>query len=264
MHPVYVRAVGLAAPGLCGWQGSLPVLRGEQVYEHEDLPAFAPAILPPNERRRTSDTIRLALQVAQEAMQGSGVDLSEPSSVFASCSGDMDIVHRICLALTQAGKPVSPTHFHNSVHNAPAGYWSIGAGASGASTSLSAFDATFAAGVMEALTQVQVEARCVLLMSYDVRPPAPLFASRPVENPFGTALLFSPEPGAGALARISMRLVEAGPQDVMADAGLELMRMDNAAARSLPLLSVLARGGEGEVSLPYLPGSRLTLACQAC
>ena len=49
---------------------------------------------------------------------------------------------------------ISPTRFHNSVHNAAAGYWTIGAGCMQATTALSAYDATFAEGLLEALAQL--------------------------------------------------------------------------------------------------------------
>ena len=38
-----------------------------------------------------------------------------------------DTIHAVCTALTEPDYPVSPTRFSNSVHNAPAGYWSIAA-----------------------------------------------------------------------------------------------------------------------------------------
>jgi hypothetical protein len=56
-----------------------------------------------------------------------------------------------------AEKMVSPTLFHNSVHNTPAGYFSIATGIQTASVSLSAGDNTFSAGLIEALTQVLIE-----------------------------------------------------------------------------------------------------------
>lgn len=259
MNRVYVRSVGLAAPGLANWSEARAVLRGEADHVVEGPMKFVPAVLPANERRRTSTTIKLALQVAQEAMQGAGAALDAPACVFASCSGDMDIVHNICTALTQPGKPVSPTQFHNSVHNAPAGYWSIAAKSPSASTSLSAYDGSFAAGLIEALTQVAVEGHPVLLIAYDVRPPEPLFASRPVGHPFGTALLLEANAGAGALAGIDIEIRDAAPEALMDAPSLEALRMDSAPARSLPLLARLAAGRSGEVLLPYLPGSVLAV-----
>ena len=35
------------------------------------------------------------------------------------------VIHEICEALATDEREVSPTRFHNSVHNASAGYWGI-------------------------------------------------------------------------------------------------------------------------------------------
>src|SRR5690606_42059827 len=57
------------------------------------------------------------------------------------------------MAATLASDPrsISRTRFHNSVHNAAAGYWTIGAGCTAAATAVSAGPASFAQGLLEAL-----------------------------------------------------------------------------------------------------------------
>ena len=70
-------------------------------------------------------------------------------SVFASSGGDYPIIDAICMGLSPRQR-YFPTQFHNSVHNAVAGYWSIATGAQSASSSISAFQDTFAAGIFEA------------------------------------------------------------------------------------------------------------------
>src|SRR5690242_4944354 len=96
---IFVEAVGLAAPGLVGWRSAVPILRGEQPYVAAELPPHAPPLLPPNERRRASPTVRLAFQAAEDAMQCSSIAASELATVFASSDADLNIIHRICTAL---------------------------------------------------------------------------------------------------------------------------------------------------------------------
>jgi hypothetical protein len=48
---------------------------------------------------------------------------------------------------------LSPTRFHHSVHNAASGYWAMASHSMAASTALSAFQNSFAAGLLEAATQ---------------------------------------------------------------------------------------------------------------
>ena len=73
MH-VAVEGVGLLAPGLQGWVDSRSVLAGGQPYRTGPVPDPEAALLPPNERRRSSDCVRWTVQVAQEGITQSGLD----------------------------------------------------------------------------------------------------------------------------------------------------------------------------------------------
>jgi hypothetical protein len=87
-----------------------------------------PSILPPNERRRAPDTVAVALEVAQAACVNAGRDPAQLATVFASTYGDLAITDYMCSTLARAPTTLSPTRFHNSVHNAAAGYWTIATG----------------------------------------------------------------------------------------------------------------------------------------
>jgi hypothetical protein len=222
-------------------------------------------LLPANERRRTTQTIRLALEAAEDALKGTDLPPEDLASVFASASGDLDIVDRICAALCLPDRPVSPTHFHNSVHNAPAGYWAIAAHSMAGSTTLAAYDATFSAGLMDALTHVVAESAPVLLVAYDNRTPDVLQPMRPVAMPFAAALILTPTVGAGCLARVTTSLGDAGEGETMCtEITLEALRRSNPAARALPLLTALAYNKQTRILLPYLDGQCLVTEVAPC
>ncbi len=248
----YVDCVSFAAPGLPDWPAALRVLRGEQDYVAAELPSYQPELLPPNERRRASATVRMAFRVAEEATRASSIPAKELACVFASSDGDLNIAHKLCTALAQAPQAVSPTDFHNSVHNAAAGYWSIASLATGPSTAISAYDYSFAGGLMEALGMVLVENHATLLLAYDIPAPAPLLASRPLTLAAGVGFVLTPHRTEQTIAQLS---VQTGPgtETGMDDAALEQLRLANPAARALPLLAAIARtisdGGRDEVSL---------------
>ena len=63
------------------------------------------------------------MAVAQEACVNAGRDGADIATVFTSSGGDGDNVHEILQTLASTEREVSPTRFHNAVHNAPAGYW---------------------------------------------------------------------------------------------------------------------------------------------
>ncbi|MEE4380290.1 MAG: beta-ketoacyl synthase chain length factor [Candidatus Competibacteraceae bacterium] len=264
MTAVYLQSLSLAAPGLPGWSDSRLVLVGEQAYQAQPLAAFKPSLLRANERRRTTQVINLALQAAQEAMTEGSPTATQVGSVFASSGGDYAIIDKLCTALNLPGKPVSPTHFHNSVHNAAAGYWTIATGCMQSSTSLSAYDWSFSTGLLEAVTFTQVEGLPVLLVAYDYPPPFPLSEARPLQAPFATALLLSPELTTTALGELRLQLTNQGPEDQLDSSELERLRTGNPAARSLPLLQTIARMTSRTVTLPYLAGQYLNVEFSPC
>ncbi len=257
----WVDAIGIGAPGLANWAQAGSVLSGAQAYRAEPLPPPSTSLLAANERRRTTPVIRLALQTAEDALREARIAPAELCSVFACASGDLEIVDKICTALSMPERPVSPTQFHNSVHNAPAGYWSLGAATRMPSTSIAANEYSFAAGLLEAWTMVETETQPVLLVAYDWPPPAALFEHWPLLHPFAVALLLTPRPTAGASVGLDLHLERGGEASTMADAGLEALRCDNPAARSLPLAAVIASAAEGQVRLPYSATNLLSVRC---
>ncbi|MGK2941844.1 MAG: beta-ketoacyl synthase chain length factor [Immundisolibacter sp.] len=249
MRPLYIEAVGCCAPGLDGWAQAQSVLRGERPYVREELPAHPSQLLPANERRRAPLAVRLAFRVAEDALGGDDRSSARLASVFASSDGDTHISHRISLALAQPQRLVSPTDFHNSVHNAAAGYWSIATQAKLPSVSLSACHASFAAGLLEAGALAEVEDLDCLLVAFDVQPPLLLQPLWPITESTAFALILSPRRSARSLATLRVEPVPRVAETGLPDAGLEALRLSNAAARTLPLLALLARREPGTVLL---------------
>ena len=243
MKPVYIDAIGLAAPGLPSWTEALPVLTGDAVFKSEPLARYRPKLLPANERRRATNIIRLAFQAAEDAISANEtLELSNISSVFASSGGDLDIIDNICRVFSGPDRAVSPTQFHNSVHNSAAGYWSIATGSQAPSSSLSACDHTFVAGLIEAMMFATIEATPTLLVVYDISAPAPLLEKIMKKKTFGAALLLSPVKTEFSCARMTLQLVsEARDESQAISTAFESMRNDNPAAKIIPLLECLAR-----------------------
>ena len=205
----------------------------------------------------------MALAVALEATGRAATDPARLASVFSSSGGDGQNCHELCQALALAGREISPTRFANSVHNAAAGYWSIATGAKLESNVLCAYDASFGAGLLEALTQVAVDGESVLLVAYDTEYPEPIHSVRPVPDAFGAALVLTPQRSPTSIARISATLEEE-PMDTMADPSLEWLRRTIPAARCLPLLERLALGRAARVVLEYLDVSRIAVQVEPC
>jgi hypothetical protein len=262
---VFVEGVGLLGPGLNGWQASCPVLAGDAAYVHMPAVVTASDLLPAAERRRTGLPVKLALAAGQAAFVHAGRDAAATATVFTSSSGDGENLDHICATLASAERDISPTRFHNSVHNAPAGYWSIATRSHAPSTSLCRHDASFAAGLLDAAAQVTVDGCAVALIAYDQSYPEPLHAVRPINAGFSVALVLAPQATAHAFATLDISFVP-GEASVsrMTDPALDAVRSNVPAARCLPLLAALARRTPAVVALAYGAENYLRVAVAPC
>ncbi len=227
------------------------MLSGTQAYRAAPTVLPAANLLAAAERRRTGRVVKLALGIAWEAVAQSGANPAELASVFSSSGGDGDNCHELCQALALAGREISPTRFANSVHNAAAGYWSIGTGAMAESNVLCAYDASFVAGLLEALTQIAADRVPVLLVAYDSEYPQPLHAKRPIPDCFGVAMVLTPQQQSGSLAKLCAAFTDAEP-DRLPDAALESLRSSIPAARCAAAAEAAGEppGGERDSGIP--------------
>ncbi len=262
---VFVEGVGLCGPGLGGWDASRALLAGNAPYQSGPTAVTASELLPAAERRRTGMSVKLALAAGCEALAAAARDAASTATVFASSSGDCDNVHHILEALSTPARQISPTRFHNSVHNAAAGYWSIANQCRAPSTSLAGFDASFAAGLLEAACQVAGDGAAVAVIAYDHPYPAPLHAVRTILAAFSVALVLAPRATDHSIAALDIAFVaRKAAATLVAVPGLEALRNGVPAARSLPLLSVLARGAPETVVLEFVTGTHLSVAVAPC
>ena len=251
MISAVVTGIGVRGPGLPDWSTARAVLGGQQPYLPEALTKPAGGCLPSTERRRATVVTRLALDAASEALGGS--DPAGVTSVFASSGGEVEIIHGIFEQLAGSDRWLSPTAFHNSVHNAAAGYWSIASGSHRSADSLCAFDDSFGVGLGEALLRCLSGDDPVLLVAYDWPPLFPIAEFRRVTQPFAIALLLNAaEPGGTRAGRLTADYLPERPAaTAMAVPKLEQLRLDNPAARGLPLLRALAAGASAEIILGH-------------
>lgn len=263
---VWVAGIGVLGPGLEGWASASTVLKGEKPYAPSPVQLDPPEILNARERRRASPPVRLALNAAREAVSQSGIPENECASAFGSSCGDGVTLHHLLEALADPEGLVSPTQFHNSVHNAAIGYWSIGTGARLAATSIAAQDQTFGATFLKACMQATLEKLPVLLAVFDMPFPEPLHSVHPLSGPFSVALVLTAEKSRSSVAAISVdwsadgSLAETEP----GNSSLRTLWRGNPAARSVPLLETLASGDKADVVIRYPVDGSLMLTVVSC
>jgi hypothetical protein len=254
-----IEGVGLVGPGLASWSEGCILLGGSGAYVSRPTVLPAPDVLPANERRRAGKSVKLALAAGLEAVRASGRAAADFAAVFASSSGDGENCHSICETLASDDRSISPTRFHNSVHNAPSGYWGIATGAMRPADCVGAYDASFGAGLMEAMTRLASEpSQPVLLIAYDAPYPEPLNGARPIADAFAVALALAAPAHSQHGPLMSLDFLRE-PSPAMADGAFESLRRGIPAARSLPLLLLLAAEAQGQATIEYLEGLSLRL-----
>ena len=245
--------------GIGYWSDGLPDWAAARAFASSGaLPADAaakpaPQLLAPNERRRAPPSVLVALEVALAACRDAGVAPDALPSVFTSTHGDLGITDYMCATLAQAPTELSPTRFHNSVHNAAAGYWTIGAGCMRTATAISAHRGSFAQGLVEAMVQLASGDDAVLLVGYDTSATGLLGTVTRSEGLLGGALVLARE---GNGPRLSARFDDGDAAD--GNGPLSRRARANAMAPMLPLFDALA-AGNAAVGLHAGPGRRLLL-----
>lgn len=263
MIDLAIRGIGFWAPGVTDWPQARALLADGADWPP---PGGRPTttLMPPNERRRAPDSVLLALGVAEQACADAAVAPTALASVFVSVYGDLAINDYMCSTLRDDPAQMSPTRFHNSVHNAPSGYWSIATGAMTAATSIAGFRETFAAGLLEAASQLRDGPGPLLLVAYDVAGVGPMAEVAESGVPFGCAFVLDHAAAAPQAPMLRVAAIAGGGSPVApGNPGLAaLARANPIAAGAAVLLESLAAGRDLRMVLPVSAGLDLALVLQ--
>ncbi|GLQ48313.1 hypothetical protein GCM10007862_33640 [Dyella lipolytica] len=238
---VQVEGVGVWSPSLTDFEALRRLLAGEALSEPATRPNAAALSL--NERRRAPESVLVAIEVASQALAMSGRVADNLACVFASAYGDQATTDYMCRVLARAPTELSPTRFHNSVHNASAGYWTIATDCRAPSSAVCAGHASFGAGLLEAAAQACADHRAVLLVCSDTVGVGPLGELIQCRLAFGCALILSPYTNAG-MPGIALTPVVDAPRHASLPAVCTTWMRDNPSAACLPLLAMLVRGDD--------------------
>lgn len=232
---------------LSHWAQACAFWRGEAPLGSVSVASARPQarLLPPAERRRAPATVALALEVAEQACQMSGLAPQVMRSVFCSSLGDMAITDYLCTTLAESPEHLSPIKFHHSVHNAAAGYWTIAVCNMQACTAMAAGQHSFAQALLEAASQVVCEQVPVLLVAYDMPSPGPLAAITGSHALLGLALVLTPPdqaPAGTAVMSLSLQTGQSPPASTSQAVapGLARLMARSPMGAALPLFEQLA------------------------
>lgn len=265
LRTAYVEGIAFWAPGLPDWATAGPALREAAapatVEGARRIPV--PQWLSAGERRRAPETVALALEAGRMAVEASGRTGSGLPSVFVSAHGDLPIIDTLCATLAREPLLLSPTKFLNSIHNAPAGLWSMAAGSRAPNTALTAHTHSFGAGTLEALLQCATDAPAVLLVGCDTTSTGPLVQVTESRGTLAVALVLAAGRSATSSHRVDWALqpIQSTPAPLHSGAARALAH--NGLADALPLFEALAAPGGRTVALPLSPWQALDLRIEA-
>ena len=263
---IVAEGVAFWSPRLPGWDVARAVIRGEQSVPETAVPRPAPTLLGPTERRRAPDTVAVALEVAARACAAAGRSPGELPAVFASTHGDLQISDYLCATLVDTPTLISPIKFHNSVHNAAAGYWSIGTSSHAPYTAISAFHHTFGVGLLEAAVQIACEQQPVLYVAFDIEAKGALSTMAPSRGLLGVALVLAPvgsaAPGPGR-RHLSLSITDQAVVPTPPHSTAAARVADNALAPCMPLMEALAADVPATLQLTLGERSALNIRVSA-
>lgn len=255
-----ILGVGAWGPKFRNWQDLQDLMAGKDI-DDDGSKGPKPDVIPANERRRAPLPVRLAVEASSQACDMAGLGASDLASVFVSGLGDTQLTDYMCKVLAGESKALSPTKFHNSVHNAAAGYWTISTDCMQAANSVAGFNESVSLTIMEALVQSDAEQRPLLLTFYDA-PSSPILKELlENEQPFAVSIIISPKALDTELS-LSASVVEQQVQwPEMTDLSGELAECyrHNPCAKILPVLQFLI-GERTELSMPLSAGTALNLS----
>lgn len=213
-----------------------------------------PQVIPANERRRAPLPVRLAVETSWQAVEESPLQASELSSVFVSGIGDTQLTDYMCKTLASERKALSPTKFHNSVHNAAAGYWTISTDCMQAANSVAGFQQSVGLALLEAFIQSYSESKPLLITFYDSPSSQVLLELLENDVAFSASIVVAPAScnlGGQQNKRLAVQLFNEPHQGDPWRSGLPLLDHTakvNPAAGILPVLALLAGAAVDEES----------------
>ena len=236
MKPVYVCGIGLWTPGYdrpwawCQQKVDPTVEKPEAAFLEGPL------------RRRATPLTRMAVDVLHQAVIHADRDLASIQTVWATAHGEHTPAIKLLEMMHRGEGKLSPTHFHNSVHNTASGYASIAWGNVAPSTTLTGGSELVASALLEAWCLLESSGRDVALVLAD-EPLQPPFERADAHTPLAIALLLSQQPRRALAVLTELRRAAIAPvPDHERFGPLHV-------SAALPLLERIVRGQPGSVAL---------------
>ncbi|WP_414829123.1 beta-ketoacyl synthase chain length factor [Alteromonas sp. H39] len=261
------KVAGIGAWGnyFDSWQALQALLNGDTLPDSASK-GPKPAVIPANERRRAPLPVRLAVESSWQATQSANVSPDALTCVFVSGLGDTDLTDYMCRTLASEHKELSPTKFHNSVHNAPAGYWTISTHTMSAANSVAGYQQSVSLALLEAIIQCESEGVPVLVTFYDAPVADVLQPILSNQQAFAFSLIIYPDAadieGVALSVTVQNTPVEKWPTLRNTSDYISSLYSDNPSARVLCLAEIFSQpNNNATIAMPLSKATSIAFNC---
>ena len=259
-----IASVGAWGSYFESWDALKELMQGGALPESK-AKGPKPAVIPANERRRAPLPVRLAVESSWQATESAGISPEQLRCVFVSALGDTDLTDYMCKTLASEHKELSPTKFHNSVHNAPAGYWTISTKTMSAANSVAGFEESVSLTLLEAMVQCESEGVPLMVTFYDAPVSEVLRPLLANQEAFAFSLIIYPMTADVEGIPIRAKVENVGqikwPALESDNAYISTLYADNPSAKVLCLAELLSHkaSAKQEISMPLSKGSSISI-----
>lgn len=256
-----IAGIGAWGPGFNNWEELVTLLKNPSDEPLPEAVAPKPTVIPANERRRAPLPVKMAVETSSQACTHARISPQEAACVFGSGLGDTEITDYMCRVLTTELKQLSPTKFHNSVHNAAAGYWTISSDCMKAANSVAAYHFTAGISLLEALAHVATHEEPVLMTLFDTKAHKVYGEIFDCSHDFAASLLLVPSNPENVKQPSLTATLNCGRGELPTPSNQVLAGLytENPSAKLLTLLELLSHEMGGETRLAVSDGTSLDI-----
>jgi hypothetical protein len=254
-----IGGVGIWSTGILDWREFERVRQAGYVLPEAEKVAPQADIVPARDKRRVPVIARMAIEAGLQACRMAKAEPENIATVFASCMSDNESTDYLCRVVVSPEQAMSPTKFHNSVHNATLGYWSIYTRNHQSGCFVGAYRESFAAALLESAVLCLSGNQAVLCVVYDLAVGDPIRSATLTDESLACGVVLCPDDGSSDGRGLVLSVKDRSGTEVYAKGPLFSHKGSfNPVADSLALLDAVAN--KEACSLTYKVGSGSVLS----
>jgi len=203
MKPVSIHKSSILLPEIYSIQDfSNRIVSGQWDSIPDQIALPKSNLIPSRMKRRMSRLTQMAVESTYQAREGLQ-SFADIPLIVGSSNGEINTIGKIMLEIFDDPALLSPTQFHNSVHNTAPGYWCILSKLHHSAETVSSGELTFEFTIIDALTKLNLLYDCIQITICDAKIDIPKWADPSHSSiDFCGSFILRQEPSTSGLATI--------------------------------------------------------------